>query len=81
MAASGISMQDFRRDWHTQLQEVDSCVPLLYVVDDVASQHAASLRIANQFIAQSAVCVCCLCFFCVLRYGRSWGSKAPDRQV
>jgi len=80
MPASGIFMQDIHRDWHTQPQEVDSCVPLLHVVDDVASPHAGSLGIANQFIAQSAVCVCCV-FFCVLRYGRSWGSKAPDRQV
>jgi hypothetical protein len=70
MPANGISMQDFHRDWHTQHQEADSCVPLLHVVDDVASPHAASPGIANQFIAQSAVCVCCV-FFYILRYGRS----------
>ena len=82
MSASGISTKDFHRDWHIQPQEDDSCVPLLHVVDDVASPHAASTGIANQFVAQPAVCVCVCCvFFYVLRYGRSWGSKAPDRQV
>jgi hypothetical protein len=80
MPASGIFIQYFPLDWHIQPQEVDKFAPLLHVGDDVASPHAASPGIANQFIAQSAVCVCCV-FFYVLRYGRSWGSKAPDRQV
>ena len=80
MPASGISMQDFHRDWHSQHQDVDRFDPLLHVVDNVASPHAASLGTANQFVVHSAVCVSCI-FFYVLRYGRSWGSKAPDRQV
>jgi len=57
MSASGISMQDIHRDWNIQPQVVESCVPSLHVVDDVASPHAASLGIANQFIAQSVVCL------------------------
>jgi hypothetical protein len=58
MAASGIFMQDFHRNWHIQPHGVNCFVTLLHEVDDTGAPHAASLGIANQSIAQSSVCVC-----------------------
>jgi hypothetical protein len=62
MLASGISIQDFHRDWHTQPQEVDSCAPLLHVVDDVASPHAAKPRDSKP-VHCAVGCVCLLRLF------------------